>query len=82
MNKSQIINAAKDNNEDLYLLTKEMYDKYNDPNKKLYTVYIENKFFKNKYSYSYRSALSKRLFEIMKIDYVAVYYDNNYKKRV
>ena len=80
LNKSQIINAAKDNNEDLYLLTKEMYDKYNDPNKKLYTLYIENKFFKNKYSYSYRSALSKRLFEIMKIDYVAVYYNNNYKK--
>lgn len=79
-NKEQVINAVKDNFNDLILLTNEMYDKYNDTDKHLYTCYIDNKMFKFNNGYSYKTTLSNKIFKKLRIDYVAINYDSNCRK--
>ena len=64
-NKEQVINAVKENIEDLNKLTMEIYNKFKDSDRSY--VYIENKLFKDSICHEYKTALSNKLFSKLKI---------------
>lgn len=78
INKQQIINAVKENISDLNILTNEIYNMY--INKEFYSCYIDNRLFKSNKDYSYKTPLANKIFNIMRIDYIGIYYNSNYKK--
>ena len=79
-NKNEIIQLVKENIEELNILTKEIYSEFN--NNKRFFVYIDNKIFRDKSDYEYKTELSKRVFKKLRIDYVRIGYDEKNVKYV
>lgn len=73
--KEQLIETIKDNIIDLNKLTEDLYIKHKGYNKRF--IVIKNKLFKDNQSYSYTTELSKNIFNRLRINYVAIYYDEN-----